>query len=151
MEKVVVRNKLVTSLLSNFIFFNNDKTFNSREEFLNFYGADKVMRAIFKEEETFAFLRKKYNEYVKSGDNDYFFEVTLIDDEYGIFISKKSSHIYLVHLEPILKINNEKILNWNYCNNKKYIGDTWWSNNEEVINDISRMTMVDFYKKYKGF
>lgn len=152
LKKIIVRNKSVFSLSAKFIFFNNDRKFNSSEEFISLYGMDKILTEVFCEDENFDLLNKKYNEcIVNREDNDYFSIVTLIDDEYGIRISKNSSHIYLMHLEPRININNIPILGWYYYNNKKYVGDAWWSTDDEIVKDISNMSMVSFFKKYKGF
>ena len=150
MKKIIVRNTPSTDLASKLILFD-DKHWNTKDEFISFYGLDKVLRDIFGEKDGFNILNKKYNECLKAGsNNDDFFYALLIDKEYGIMISEKS-HIYLLHLEPHININGSPILDWNYYNDKKYIGDAWWSNDKEIVDDISKLTMIEFFKKYKGF
>jgi len=39
---------------------------------------------------------------------------------------------------------------WFYADSKVYLGDTWWVDNAVVINDLSKLSIIDFLKKYRG-
>lgn len=152
MKKIIIRNEPIPHLMSNFIFFNGDKKFASKKEFFDYYGIDKILKEVFNEDEKFSILVEKYNECVATElNNNYFFIAYLIDADYGLTISNNSSHIYLIRLEPCINLGNKSIFDWHYYSNKKYIGDAWWSNDEEIIEDICKMSMISFLKKYKGF
>ena len=34
---------------------------------------------------------------------------------------------------------------------KRYIGDAWWTNDDEILNDIKKLLILDFIDKYKGY
>ena len=68
--------------------------------------------------------------------------------KFGIVIDE---HIYLYHYELDMCKQQNEIIPWEYMDSKKYIGDTWWFDDEEIINDIQQLPLTDFLEKYKGY
>jgi hypothetical protein len=151
METVIVRNKEITGIESNLILLNGNNQFKTREELIDRYGIDEIMKKVFREDVSFEFLKEKYDEFKNGTINGYFFTVTKLDSEYGVMVTKDTSHIYLVHLEPLVFIGNNPLVYWYYFNSKKYIGDAWWSNDEEIAKDVEEIPLISFLRKYKGF
>ena len=45
----------------------------------------------------------------------------------------------------------KEILPWVYMESKKYLGDTWWFDDEEIKKDVQELSLLDFLIKYKGY
>ena len=61
------------------------------------------------------------------------------------------ANIYLFHLpgqENSLFLN---VVPWSYADAKKYLGDTWWESDDEILQSIQTLSVIDFLKRYKGF
>ena len=54
-------------------------------------------------------------------------------------------------MNPDIARASEQLFPWVYMDSKKYLGDTWWFDDDEVLNDIQKMHMIDFLEKYKGY
>ncbi|GAA0741798.1 hypothetical protein [Clostridium oceanicum] len=112
------------------------------------------MRELFEEEIESEALKdtliyKKYIEIVDYGkENKYFKIMYKLNDEFCVSIKE---HIYLYHLVPMIEINNDMILPCNYVDSKMYIGDTWWQDDEEILGDLKKLSIIDFIKKYKAY
>lgn len=78
--------------------------------------------------------------------NDKFVFAYKIDKEFGLFLD---GNIYLFHLlnENLLS----DILPWYYADAQKYLGDTWWESDNEILESIQNLPVVEFLKRYKGF
>jgi hypothetical protein len=151
METIIARNKEAKNTTSNLILLDEKNQIKNREEFLSTYGIDRVIKRVFDEDMCFAFLKNKYDDFTNGITNDYFLTITKLDAEYGAAITKDSSHIYLVHLEPQLYVGDAPLTEWYYFNSKRYVGDTWWSSDDEINKDIVELPLISFFKKYKGF
>jgi len=60
------------------------------------------------------------------------------------------ANIYLYHLAP----ENEfytKIVPWHYADGQKYLGDTWWEQDDEILESFQKLSVLDFLKRYKGY
>lgn len=47
--------------------------------------------------------------------------------------------------------DNKYLVPWWYASGELYVGDTWWFDEYEIISDLSKLSMLDFFYKYKGF
>ena len=72
----------------------------------------------------------------------------LFNTEFGITINK---NIYLYHFNADSLAMQENILPWKYPDGKKYIGDSWWFEDEEILSDIQKLSFLEFIQKYKGY
>jgi len=153
--KIIVRNKEVDNaeISTKFSLMEAKKDFISIDDFISFFGISNIMKELFEENLEESELKKSllYKEYKNIGlnptNNNYFKVIYRMHKDIGLEICE---HIYLYRIVSNLEINKEPLLPWYYIGNKKYIADTWWGKDEEIINDINKLTLVDFIAKYKG-
>ena len=141
MEKIIVRKKLldvgVLSMASDSVSFQNRNT-----EF--------ILKNIFSEADaSYSELKSSYNDMItcQCRANKYFEYCYRINDEFGLFLD---ANIYLYHLPKDNKLYSN-IIPWYYADAKKYLGDTWWESDEEILNNIEKFSVIDFLKRYKGY
>lgn len=149
MQKTIVRNKIVVGANSRFAMSVADFEFHTLNEYVMHYGKDYVLSELFMEDkETINILQEQFLKQMATEKSDLFFLMYQLDDEFAVLITE---HIYLYHLENQLNIGGECLTEWYYANSVKYIGDTWWFDDEEILNDIVNLSIKDFIKKYKGY
>jgi len=94
-------------------------------------------------------LYQMYISVLESQENNDFFSVLYrLDDEFALELS---SNIYLYHLIPQKNDIYTLLVPWLYADGKKYLGDTWWEGDDEIINNIKSLSVVEFLKRYKGY
>lgn len=146
MDKVVIRTKIVTGISSKILLHDGEKTLVeiSKEK-----GKEYVLRNIFDENEfTFSQLSSEYEQFLNGVGGTVFAWMYKINTKFGIVIDE---HIYLYHYDSSLSSSQNTLFGWEYMDSKKYLGDTWWSNDNEIVEDIQRLTILDFLEKYKGY
>ncbi|MDQ2087847.1 hypothetical protein RBH29_15555 [Herbivorax sp. ANBcel31] len=156
MEKIIVRNKVLNKgyTSSNFIRMTADYSFKSFDDFIKEYGLGKIMNELFEEyinsgllSETVIF--KNYKKILLEGrDNEDFKIMYKIDQDFCVSLTE---NIYIYHIVPPIEIMKEKLIPWNYLDSKIYAGDTWWDDDDTIIKDIKKLSIVDFIKKYKAY
>ena len=72
----------------------------------------------------------------------------ILADNFGIVINE---HIYLYHYDLDISNQQKSLFPWEYMDSKRYIGDAWWTNDDEILNDIKKLLILDFMDKYKGY
>ena len=93
-------------------------------------------------------LYKEYNSFIQKGKSELFAWMYIINSKFGLVIDE---HIHLYYFdEDMVEIENT-IFPWMYVESKKYIGDAWWFDDDEIISDIQRLSLIDFLEKYKGY
>lgn len=40
---------------------------------------------------------------------------------------------------------------WRYADSEKYLGDTWWYSDTEILHDLSHLDLLTFLERYKGY
>ena len=156
MEKIIVRDKILERGHANSAYINlcNDKEYNTTIDFLQDYNYKILLNKIYGEEIDCEYLEssKLYYSYLSiletQKDNEYFKVLFRLDDEFAVHLS---GNIYLYHLIPKNGEVYTSLIPWFYADSKKYLGDTWWEKDFEIINDLKTLSIVDFYKKYKGY
>ncbi len=156
MEKIIIRNKVLKKSYtsSNFIRMTADYSFNSFDEFIKEYGLSKIMDELFEEDISVTLLNetvlfKNYKKVlVKEKENEDFKIMYKIDKDFCVSLTE---NIYIYHLVPSFEIMNERHIPWNYVDSKIYAGDTWWEDDDTIIKDIKKLSIVDFIKKYKAY
>ncbi len=94
-------------------------------------------------------IYEKYTEILDNGkENEYFEVMYKINDEFCVSLT---NNIYIYHLVPTLEINKKEIVPWNYVDSKIYAGDTWWEEDEEILDDLNSISIIDFINKYKAY
>ncbi len=156
MKKVVVRNKIMElgSVNSNYILKYGDKEYKNIESFINNNDYKTAIEAIYNEEIDCEFLENSflYKSYVSAvktqASNDYFKILYLVDVDFAIELT---DNIYLYHLIQKKDEVYSLLIPWYYADSKKYLGDTWWEEDEEILENVNKLSMIDFLKKYKGY
>lgn len=131
-----------------------DYSFKSFDDFIKKYGLSKTMDELFEEyinstslSETDLFKNYKKT-LVEEKENEDFKIMYKIDQEFCVSLTE---NIYIYHLVPPLEIMKEKLIPWNYVDSKIYAGDTWWEDDDTIIKDLKKLSIVDFIKKYKAY
>ena len=156
MEKIIVRDKILERGHANSAYINlcNDKEYNTTIDFLQDYNYKILLNKIYGEEIDCEYLEssKLYYSYLSiletQKDNEYFKVLFRLDDEFAVHLS---GNIHLYHFIPKNGEVYTSLIPWFYADSKKYLGDTWWEKDFEIINDLKTLSIVDFYKKYKGY
>lgn len=155
-EKVIVRNKTYRKgqLNSKLVMLTADHTFSSVDDFIKHYSLRSIMEDLFNEEIQgddlkSTFLYKQYMQVINTGnENDSFLIMYKVKDDLAVKITE---HIYLHHICNGLGIAGEEILPWVCIDSKLYIADTWWESDDNVLEDMSKLSYINFLSKYKGY
>ena len=75
---------------------------------------------------------------------------TLIGEPYKPEERIHGNAFYLIRDEIGVEIG-EHIVIYNKDNKGIYIADTWWYGDEEIISDLSKLSIIEFGRKYKAF
>ena len=151
MKKILIRKKVLDlgSVNSHFIFLTS-KEYRSKKKLVEDFGYETLLNQLFEEkEETYESLLQSYNELLKSGEkeNDKFFVAYQMNENFGVYLN---ANIYLYHLPARDKVYT-KIVPWGYADSEKYLGDTWWEADEEILENIQKMSILEFLENYKGY
>ena len=155
-EKIIVRNKTyrIGELVSKLILLTADYDFCSDYDFKNHYGMVVIMKELFDEDVELTdfestLIYQKYLDITNTGKDNEFFEIMYrVKPDLGV---KLSEHIYLHHISNKLEIKGKKILPWECIDSKIYIADTWWESDEDIIDDMNKLSIIEFLSKYKGY
>lgn len=160
MDKIIVRKKVLQKGYpgSALIFLTQGKRYSDEKKLVKDYGLQKIMKSLFDEDiESNCFsdtsLFESYSDILTQEkkecyrENENFIELYKIDEDFAVQLDK---NIYLYHI--IQKRDSYmNIMPWYYSDSKLYIGDTWWMQNSEIIEDIQKLSIIEFMKKYKGY
>lgn len=147
MEKTVIRTQIVSCISSKIIqAYNGDIDLKTLCEK---FGINWVLEKIFLEN-TFSFqeLLKEYEKFAEGEENTLFADMYILSPNFGIVIDE---HICLYHCNPDIFYAQKNTLPWIYMESKKYIGDTWWFKDEEILQDIQKLSIIEFLEKYRGW
>lgn len=107
------------------------------------------MKDVFCEQQlTYDELCAKYQEILRGKQNTEFEIMYKINSEFGIVIDE---HIYLCRYNEKLFNPQQNVFPWMYIEGKKYIGDAWWFETEEIVADVQNLSLLCFLEKYKGY
>lgn len=156
MKKIILRKKVLKLGYADsaFVDLQEDNTYSTATRLIQEFGWEKIMLSLFDENlDASSFedssLFKSYVSLLKSDklENDDFIRAYEINDYYAVFLD---ANIYLFHLFPKGKIFTD-IVPWYYADTKKFIGDTWWDSDEEILQNLKNMSIIDFLDRYKGY
>lgn len=146
MEQIIVRTKTIANLKSKLILEYDN---NSLHNILKSKGINIVLQNIFEEtENSYQQLTEDFDNFVNNKNSSLFEQIYLINTEFGISINQ---NIYLYYFNADSLRCQENILPWKYADGKKYIGDSWWFEDEEILSDVQKLSFLEFIKKYKGY
>lgn len=147
MEKIIIRTNTILSVSSAFI-----KEYEENEEIydlMNRLGKEGVLKKIFgeKEEDCYS-LFKEYESFLRGEKSSYFSWMYLVHPKFGVVLDE---HIYLYHYNVQIYEQYRNWIPWGYTESKKYLGDTWWAEDKEILLDLQELSIIDFLNKYKGY
>lgn len=154
--KVILRKNLLSLgyVNSAFIRLQNKKSYSSVNKLIDDLGWQKVMSTLYNEDIESSELKtsslyKSYENilHTEQNENNEFIKCYKISDFFAVSLD---SNIYLLHLFPKGELCTD-IVPWYYADSKKYLGDTWWETDDEILNDLNQMPIIDFLDKYKGY
>lgn len=156
MEKIIVRNKILQPghINSAYIDLCEGENYDSLQQLLLVYRKEDVIKKIYNEdimnvtlEDTELF--KHYELAISSDkDNDYFKMMYKIEDSFAVHIS---NNIFLHHIPTGKNDIYSEITPWYYADSAKYIGDAWWEEDKEIIDNLWKLPVLAFLKQYKGY
>ncbi len=111
------------------------------------YGKDFILSSVCSEDMKSEELEHKYVEFLQNGNTNYFSWMYELQPNFGVIID---SHITLCHYDADAVQQQSMEFGWSYIDNKKYLGDTWWFEDQEIIHDLTQLSVVEFFQKYKG-
>lgn len=118
------------------------------------FGWKQLMLKLFKEnidsdnvEDSSLF--RSYNSLIGSEqkENGEFVKAYKINESFAVTLD---ANIYLFHLFPKGEVYTD-IVPWYYADSKKYLGDTWWETDAEILQNLSELSVIEFLSRYKGY
>ena len=145
MEKIVIRKNAVSGISSNIICSQNGDSINEISEKV---GKSRMLQEIFDENIlSYDQLNNEYIKFTQTNNSAEFRWMYIVKQNFGLIIDE---HITLCRYSPEFGGKGSGI-EWNYVDSIKYIGDTWWFDDNEILDDAKTLCTVDFLEKYKGW
>lgn len=156
MKRIIVRDKImpVGHINAAFIELCNGNEYNSLQNLLMDYNSNEITNKLYSEEILNNSIKdtelyKLYNSALELDEDNKLFKVMYqIDDEFAIHLTE---NIYLYHIATKKEKIYSLVVPWHYVDSKKYIGDTWWEQDSEIIENINKLSLIEFFKRYKGY
>lgn len=156
--RIIVRNKLLFpgSVRSNAISLFHESVEELLPASIEGMSAQTILRELFEDEiETCdipsSMLYQKFLSTKSSFmENEEFHVMYRFNDEFAI---RLTHHIDIHHLA----LSDDEwgilasIVPWHYVDSCCFLGDTWWETDNEILENINKMTVVNFLKRYKGY
>lgn len=144
MEQIIIRKDIVPALNSRVSLMgckSCDISIPSPEM------ADSVLKEAVNETVPFNTLLQEYRRFTEGQGSALFGRMYLLSKTSGLIIGQ---NIYLYHSDPCPVWVNWEENRWAYMSSKKYLGDSWWFEDAEILKDIQEMDLIAFLEKYKG-
>lgn len=120
----------------------------SLKDIVNDKGYEYVIKNVCEETFSFSVLCEEFERFLKDGTSELFTYAVQLNEKYAVSFD---SNIHLYRFSPEDILEQQAVFKWHYAPVRKYIGDTWWYNDSEIIADIQQMSLVEFLEKYKGY
>ena len=78
--------------------------------------------------------------------NEDFWEAYVLSDEFAVRLDRNITLYHMPKSEPALCL-----VPWRYADSEKYLGDTWWYSDAEILHDFSHLDLLTFLERYKGY
>lgn len=145
MERIIIRRDVIPALNSKV----NLMGYNSYTiPITSLDGADELLSRAVAEGVPFETLLHEYRKTVASSESPLFAKMYWISETSGLVIDQ---NIYLYHCDPCPVWITYGEHKWAYMSSRKYLGDSWWFDDKEILEDIQEMNTVEFLEKYKGY
>lgn len=157
-KKIIVRNKVLHLgyVISASINFFHEPLEELLPASIKGISTQTILKELFQDEiETHDIPSSKlYQKYLsaKSGlvDNEEFYMMYRFNDRFAIHLTH---HIDLYHLAVpddewgILA----SLIPWHYVDSCRFLGDTGWETDDEILENMNKMPVIEFLKQYKGY
>ena len=145
MNKIVIRNKVVRCISSKLIYHAKDR--ESFYEEMRRLGTAQVLKEIYQDDVDPDVLGREYHRFLDGSSSDYFRWMYIVDEKFGVVLD---AHIDLYKFDSqIAELQKERIP-WIYPESKKYLGETWWFEDDEILEDLKKLPVIEFLDKYRG-
>ncbi len=124
---------------------SNDR---SLKDIVDDRGYDYVIKKICEDTHSFDVLCEEFERFLVDGTSELFSYAVRLNEHYAVSLD---SNIYLYRFSSEDILEQQAVFQWQYATVRKYIGDTWWYNDSEIIADIQQMSLLEFLEKYKGY
>ena len=110
-------------------------------------GTAQVLKEIYQDDVDPDVLGREYHRFLDGSSSDYFRWMYIVDEKFGVVLD---AHIDLYKFDSqIAELQKERIP-WIYPESKKYLGDTWWFEDDEILEDLKKLPVIEFLDKYRG-
>lgn len=130
-------------------FYKDPKSnYTSLKDVVDDKGYEYVIKKICEDTLSFDVLCEEFDRFLEDGTSAFFTYAVQLNENYAISIT---SNIYLYRFSPSDILEQQSAFKWLYAPVRKYVGDTWWYDDREIITDIQQLSFVEFMEKYKGY
>lgn len=129
--------------------YNDPKTnCASLKALANNKGDEYVIKKVCEDTLSFGVLCEEFEHFLREGSSEFFTYAVQLNENYAVSVN---SNIYLYRFSPEDIQEQKAVFKWHYASVRKYIGDAWWYSDEEIMTDIQKLSILEFWDKYKGY
>ena len=110
-------------------------------------GPQKMTEQVFGESGSYSDLLRRYEAFRDGAPDEGFCRMYLVHPSFGAMLD---AHITLYRFEPDTYALYRAAIPWVYAGNGCYMGDTWWFEEKEILQDLQTLPVPEFFEKYKG-
>lgn len=155
-SKVILRNRLYnpSELSIRIEMLKEEKSFIDITELITQCSTKSIINHIYNEgitEEPIgeSTLYNSYREVLNSGIENADFKLAYrVREDMAIRIT---DHIYVCRIADDYISDSRRIVPWYCMESEVYIADTWWEEDNDVLNDFTNLSYMDFITKYKMY
>lgn len=146
LEQIIIRNALVKCVSSSLTYEMRDE--ETQGDTVRRLGKEGLLTKIFKEDKrTYNDLFEEYQAFQNGTPSDSFLHMYLLSPRVGVVLG---AHITLYRFDFEVYTLYKDLVPWGYAEGCKYLGDTWWEKDEEILFNLQHMSVVEFLEQYKG-
>ena len=151
MDKLIFRTTpcwAFSSKLDHELYSNPKAEYDSLKSLFDDKGPDYVIKNVFEDKLSYDQLCHEFEHFSQGGESRVFTYAIPLNKHFAVSID---SHIHLFYFYPRDLKTQRSVLKWNYAHAIKFAGDTWWYEDEEIVKDICKLSILAFLEKYKGY
>jgi len=144
-DKIVIRNKVVRCISSKLIY--HAKNGESFSEEMRRLGTVQLLKEIYEEDVELDVLEQEYHRFLEGSSSDYFRWMYITDEKFGVVLD---THIDLYKFDSRIAELQKEWIPWIYPEGIRHLGDTWWFEDDEILDDLKNLPVIEFLDKYRG-
>ena len=118
------------------------------EQLVHRLAPQQLLEQVFGEVEPYPVLLRRYEAFRTGAPDAGFCRMYPVHPAFGVVLD---DHITLYHFEADTYALYRQAIPWVYAGNGKYMGDAWWYEDEEILQDLQTLSVPSFLEKYKGY